>query len=68
MTRAFTILFSVVFLIIVSGLLLSLPVMLLWNWALIPAVPGLVEIGWLQAWGIFVLCALLFRPSVSTKN
>ena len=54
-------------LIIVVGLILSLPVMLLWNWCLVPAIPGINEIGWLQAWGILVLCNFLFKMKVS-KN
>lgn len=59
MTRAFTMLgFAITFIFIV-GLLFSLPVMLLWNWCLVPAVPALVEIGWLQAWGISILFSLL---------
>ena len=55
-------------LIAVIGLLLSLPVMWLWNIALVPAIPGLVEIGWLQAWGILILCNFLFKPTVSNKD
>lgn len=55
-------------LIVFFGLLFSLPVMLLWNIALVPAIPGLVEIGWLQAWGILILCGFLFKPTVATKN
>jgi hypothetical protein len=55
-------------LIVVLGLLLSLPVMLLWNIALVPAIPGLVEIGWLQAWGILILCNFLFKPTVHNKS
>lgn len=55
-------------LIVFFGLLFSLPVMLLWNIALVPAIPGLVEIGWLQAWGILILCGLLFKPTVSNKS
>jgi hypothetical protein len=55
-------------LIVVLGLLLSLPVMLLWNVALVPAIPGLAEIGWLQAWGILILCNVLFKPITLPKN
>ena len=54
--------------IIVLGLILSLPVMWLWNVALVPAIPGLAEIGWLQAWGILILCNFLFKPTVSSKD
>ena len=55
-------------LIAVVGLLFSLPVMWLWNVALVPAIPGLIQIGWLQAWGILILCNFLFKPTVSSKD
>ncbi len=55
-------------LIIFFGLLFSLPVMLLWNAALVPAIPGLAEIGWLQAWGIVILSGFLFKPVASSKS
>jgi len=54
-----------VFVVIAFGLLLSLPVMLLWNYCLVGAIAGVNEIGWLQAWGILVLCGFLFKASVS---
>jgi hypothetical protein len=50
------------------GLLFSLPVMCLWNIALVPAIPGIVKIGWLQAWGILNLCNFLFKPTISSKD
>ena len=55
-------------LIIFFGLLFSLPVMLLWNAALVPAIPGLAEIGWLQAWGLLVLSGIMFKPVASSKS
>lgn len=55
-------------LIVFFGLLFSLPVMWLWNAALVPAIPGVGKIGWLQAWGILILCGLLFKPSVSNNK
>ena len=54
--------------IIVLGLILSLPVMWLWNGVLIAAIPGIKEIGWLQAWGILILCGLLFKSSSSSSS
>jgi hypothetical protein len=54
--------------IVIFGLLLSLPVMLLWNLCLVPAIPGVLEIGWLQAWGIMILCGFLFKPITSSKS
>lgn len=55
-------------LVVAWGLIISLPVMLLWNWCLVPAVPGLVELGWLQSWGVYVLCNLLFKSSAAVKQ
>lgn len=48
--------------VLALSLLYSLPVMWLWNWCFVPAVSGVHEIGWLQAWGIMFLCGLLFKP------
>jgi len=54
--------------IVVLGLILSLPVMWLWNACLVAAIPGIKEIGWLQAWGILILCGLLFKNTSSSSN
>jgi len=54
--------------VIFVGLLLSLPVMLLWNYCLVGAVAGVNTIGWLQAWGILILCGFLFKPTISSKS
>ena len=51
--------------VVVFGLLLSLPVMLLWNYCLVGAIAGVASIGWLQAWGIMILCGFLFKSSKS---
>lgn len=45
--------------IFVITLVLSLPVLWLWNW-LCPDLFGLPEITWMQAWGINVLGSFLF--------
>jgi len=50
------------------GFLLSWPIMWLWNNALVGAVNGVNEIGWLQAWGINILCGFLFKSSVTNKT
>jgi hypothetical protein len=55
-------------LIVFLGLLLSLPIWLLWNSCLVPAVDGVHEITWLQAWGLNILCTGLFKGAeVKTK-
>ena len=48
--------------------LLAWPVMMLWNGCLVPAVDGVKEIGWLQAWGLQFLVNLLFKMSVVNKK
>ncbi len=47
--------------------LLSWPVWMLWNGCLVGAISGVHEVTWLQAWGINILCAFLFKTTVS-KN
>ena len=59
--------FLIVGIVVVLGLLFSYPVMLLWNGCLVPAVDGVKEIGWLQAWGIMILTGILFKTSVTKK-
>lgn len=53
--------------VILFGLLMSLPVMLLWDW-LMPTLFGLPEITWFQAWGLMILCSLLFKITRSSKK
>jgi hypothetical protein len=43
----------------------ALPIMLLWNYCLIPAVPGVKAITFLQALGLKVLFSLLIHVSSS---
>ena len=50
------------------SLLFSLPVQWLWNWALVPAVEGVREIGWLQAWGLMFLFDCLVKSRVEVKR
>lgn len=55
-------------LIIIIGLIISFPVMLLWNGCLVGAIAGVNQISWLQAWGILVLCGLLFKTTVGSSK
>jgi len=57
---------SIVTLLFIS-FLLSWPVMILWNECLMPAVTGIREIGWIQAWGISTLCGILFKTTITQK-
>lgn len=54
--------------VVMLGLLISYPMMLLWNDCLVAAIPGIRTIGWLQAWGIMILSGLLFKSSSSSSS
>lgn len=56
----------VVVLFVVVGAIMAVPVMLLWNW-LMPALFGVVEITFLQAWGLYILCSVLLKHPASAK-
>ena len=61
------------FVIIIAGalfvsFLLAWPVMMLWNGCLVPAVDGVKQIGWLQAWGLQFLINMLFKVSITSKK
>jgi hypothetical protein len=61
------------FVIVVAGalfvsFLLAWPVMELWNGCLVPAVDGVKQIGWLQAWGLQFLINMLFKVSIVNKK
>jgi hypothetical protein len=55
-------------LVVILGLILALPVMWLWNGCFVPAMTGVHEITWLQAWGISILCGILFKDSATSSN
>ena len=52
----------------VVGLIISLPIMWLWNGCAVPAISGLHEIGWLQAWGLSILSAFLIKPAATKQQ
>ena len=61
------------FIIVVAGalfvsFLFAWPVMELWNGCLVPAVDGVKQIGWLQAWGLQFLVNMLFKVSITNKK
>lgn len=51
----------------VVSVILSIPTMLLWDW-LMPTIFNLNEITLLQAWGLNLLTAILFKTTVTTKS
>jgi hypothetical protein len=54
--------------ILLISFLLSWPIYMLWNGCLVPAINGVNEVTWLQAWGISVLCGFLFKSTYTTKT
>jgi len=58
---------SITFLVLLS-LLFSLPVFYLWNGCLVGAINGVNEVTWLQAWGLNILSAFLFKTTVTNKS
>lgn len=54
-------------LIFVVALIIAFPVMWVWNWV-IPGVFGLIKINFWQAFGINLLCGLLFRRVGSIRK
>jgi hypothetical protein len=54
--------------LLLLSFLLSWPVYMLWNGCLVGAVAGVSEVTWLQAWGISILCGLLFKTTVNSKD
>lgn len=57
-----------VLLILVLSFLISYPLMLLWNIALVPAVNVLNPVGWIQMWGIVILFGCLFKTYTVTAK
>ena len=54
--------------ILLFSFLCSWPVYMLWNYCLVGAVAGVNEVSWLQAWGLAVLCGLLFKSNIERKS
>jgi len=62
-----TVVLGVVGLLFLS-FLFSWPVYMLWNGCLVGAIAGVSEVTWLQAWGLMMLSAFLFKSTVSTSK
>lgn len=48
---------------VILSFLMSYPLMILWNECLVPAVPFINQVHWLQMWGITFLIHALFKTS-----
>jgi len=62
MDKLTVVLFALLVAVFIS-FLLSWPAYMLWNSCLVGAVDGVKEITWGQAWGISLLCGILFKES-----
>lgn len=52
---------------LILTLMISYPAMLLWNACMVPAIPALAEIGWMQAWGIIFLINIVARTNLKLE-
>ena len=53
--------------VLLVGFLFSYPAMLLWNGCLVPAIPALAPVTWMQMYGIQVMLSILV-PKASSAN
>ncbi len=67
MIEAISILFFALIFVVIWAAIISLPVMLLWNWT-ITVIFGLPEISWFQAWAIIALISILGRFMLNNKK
>jgi hypothetical protein len=65
--KAINTVLAAVAIVVAFSLLFSLPVMWLWDW-LMPTLFGLKEITLFQAWGLSVLCSLLFKNNTASSS
>ena len=60
---------GVVVFVIVISLICAIPVWLLWNWLIPVLFKGAVAtITLVQAWGVLVLCGLLFKSTTTVRS
>lgn len=58
---------GVIMMVLIMAILLTLPVMWLWNW-LMPLIFGLIKITFWQAFGLDMLCGFLFKTSIPSSS
>ena len=66
--KFFGVFLTVLLLGVLLSFILSWPIMVLWNSCLVPAIQGVNEIDWMQAWGLSLLAGFLFRSHAGTKD
>lgn len=67
LTKGLLALLAGIVLVVLFALIISLPVMWLWNW-LMPVIFGLKTITWLQTLGLLVLSGLLLKSHTSSSK
>jgi hypothetical protein len=68
MSKALGTFFAFVLIVLLYAVITAFPVMWLWNYCLIGAIPGLKTITFYQAFGIKILFSLLFHTTVKQDN
>lgn len=68
MTKILAVVLGGIGMLVALSFLLSWPVYMLWNGCLVGAIDGVNEVTWLQAWGISVLSAFLFKTTTSSNS
>ena len=68
MTKILAVVLGGIGMLVALSFLLSWPVYMLWNGCLVGAIDGVNEVTWLQAWGISVLSAFLFKSTTSSNS
>jgi hypothetical protein len=61
LTMKFAVAFCTFGVLLAVSLVLAYPYMIIWNNCLVPAIPALQKVEWLQMWGIAVLIQSLLR-------
>ncbi|MCP4437534.1 MAG: hypothetical protein GY810_01130 [Aureispira sp.] len=65
--KSFAVIVTAVSVAVGVSFIFSYPLMLLWNGCLVPAIPGILKVTWMQMWGLSVLISFLFSGTVSSK-
>jgi hypothetical protein len=68
MTKAIGAIIAALFTVLLYAVITALPIMLLWNYCLVPATPSVKLITFWQAFGIKILFGLLFHITQKTET
>jgi hypothetical protein len=68
MTKAIGTLIAALLTVLLYAVITALPIMLLWNYCLVPAIPSIKLITFWQAFGVKILFGLLFHVTQKTET